>query len=66
MDTLQEDRTVAALEKIASSFGRIATALEEKNDFNSEWGDRMEYYLYLIKEKFQLDEKTGDNSSIQE
>lgn len=65
MDSLQEDRLVTALEKIATSFGRIATSLEEKNDFNSDWGERLEYYLHLVKEKFQLEnEETGDNSSV--
>lgn len=65
MDSLQEDRLVTALEKIATSFGRIATSLEEKNDFSSDWGERLEYYLHLVKEKFQLEnEETGDNSSV--
>lgn len=67
MDSLQEDRLITAVEKIATSFGRIATSLEEKNDFNADWGERLEYYLHLVKQKFQLEnEETGDNSSIQE
>ena len=50
MDGLQTDRLVTAIEKLSSSFNRIANSMEEKND---------------IKEKF-LNEETGDNSSIQE
>ena len=65
MDSLQEDRLISSLEKVATSVGRIATALEEKNDFNAEWGERLEYYLHIIKTKY-LDEETGDNNSIQE
>lgn len=65
MDGLQTDRLITAIEKLSSSFNRIANSLEEKNDFNSDWGERAEYYLHIIKEKF-LNEETGDNSSIQE
>lgn len=66
MDPLLEERLVVAVEKISQSFGRMANSLEEKNDFNAEWGERLEYYLHLIKTKYIENEETGDNSSLQE
>ena len=67
-DPILDERMVVAVEKIAQAFSRIANSLEEKNDFNSDWGERLEYYLHLIKAQYlkEPDEETGDNSSIQE
>ena len=66
-DSILDERMVVAVEKIAQSFSRIANSLEEKNDFNSDWGERLEYYLHLVKSQYLKEpenEETGNNSSV--
>ena len=53
-DSILDERMVVAVEKIAQSFSRIANSLEEKNDFNSDWGERLEYYLHLVKSQKEI------------
>jgi|11_taG_2_1085331.scaffolds.fasta_scaffold46651_2 hypothetical protein len=60
-----EERKVEAYEKMAKAFGRIADALEERNDYNEdvglvEWSERLEWYL---NEFFQIF-KTRTKGSI--
>ena len=62
---LLEERKVKALEKIANNLDNLSLWFEEID--KEEWGDRIAWYLSLWKEKYigDIDEKTGDNSSVQ-
>ena len=62
---LLEERKVKALEKIANNLDNLSLWFEEID--KEEWGDRRAWYLSLWKEKYigDIDEKTGDNSSVQ-
>ena len=62
---LLEERKVKALEKIANNLDNLSLWFEEID--KEEWGDRIAWYLSLWKEKYigDIDEKTGDSSSIQ-
>ena len=62
---LLEERKVKALEKIANNLDNLSLWFEEID--KEEWGDRIAWYLSLWKGKYigDIDEKTGDSSSIQ-
>ena len=62
---LLEERKVKALEKIANNLDNLSLWFEEID--KEEWGDRIAWYLSLWKDKYigDIDEKTGDNSSVQ-
>tara|TARA_B100000035_G_C20826653_1_gene476751 strand:+ start:310 stop:525 length:216 start_codon:yes stop_codon:yes gene_type:complete len=62
---LLEERKVKALEKIANNLDNLSLWFEEID--KEEWGDRIAWYLSLWKGKYigDIDEKTGDNSSVQ-
>ena len=61
-----EERKVLAFEQMAKSFGRIADALEERNDYNEdvgfvEWSERLEWYLNEFYQLFKTKTKGGTN-----
>ena len=53
MSTSLEERKVKALEKLAYNVEVIADAVDDFQ--NGEWGDRLQYYLYLVKENYLKD-----------
>ena len=50
-----EERKVKALEKIAYNIAVIADAVDDLQ--NGDWPDRLEYYLYLVKDNYLKDSK---------
>lgn len=48
-----EERKIKALEKIAFNSEVIADAIDDLQ--NGEWPERLEYYLYLLKENYLKD-----------
>ena len=50
LDKLLEERKIKALEKIANSLDALTLWFEEID--KEEWGPRMEWYLYLWKDKY--------------
>lgn len=65
-DNTLEERKVEAYEQMAKSFGRIADALEERNDYNEdvgfvEWSERLEWYLNEFYQLFKTKSKGGTN-----
>jgi len=61
-----EERKIKALEKIANSLDALTLWFEEID--KEEWSERLAWYLSLWKDKYigETDEKTGNNSSVQE
>lgn len=65
-DNSLEERKVEAYEQMAKAFGRIADALEERNDYNEdvglvEWSERLEWYLNEFFQIFKTRTKGNSN-----
>lgn len=57
---LLEERKVKALEKIATSVDALTLWFEEID--KEDWGDRIQWYLDLFRQKYLADEDTENDA----